>query len=134
MAHRDPYIELAGFRRLEDVERRIWYAPTAIVLSVVGLVGAAVAFWSLSRGFFAAPRYLTAGYVVVLGAYGALFAYYHWYRFRRVLCPGCGQCMQPYLADSAEIPGFRFLGARQIDGRFYRAPFDENDRRPWVRL
>ena len=134
MADRDPHIELAGFRRLEDEERRIWYAPPAFALAAVGLVGFGFMFWSLCRGVIESPQYMAVGYAIFLPAYGGLFAYYHWYRFSRVKCPGCGQVMQPFVADSAECSGFRFLGTREIGGRFYRPPYNEDDRRPWIRL
>src|SRR5262245_34170391 len=134
MARHDPHIELASYRRLEDVERQIWYSPAAIALAAVGLLGFAFMFWSLGRGIVVEPQYLAVGYAIVLAAYGGLFAYYHWHRFSRVKCPGCGELMQPFVTDSADTPGFRFLGGREIAGRYYRPPYDENDRRPWVRL
>ena len=134
MACRDPFIELAGFRRLEEEESRIWYAPPAFGLAGVGLVGAGVILWSMSRGILNSTPYLVAGYAIFLGSYGLLFLYYHWYRFSRVKCPGCGQTMQPFLTDSPDNPCFRFLGGLRIGGRHFQPPHDEHDRRPFVRL
>src|SRR5262245_13843791 len=134
MTPHDRFIELDGYQRLEEVERRIWYAPPAIGLAGVGLVGAGLITWSLWRGVVNAPAYLASGYAVFLGAYGALFAYYHWHRFHRVECPQCEQVMQPYLTDLDDNYGLGLLGGVNIDGRRYRPPYDEDDRRPWVRL
>jgi hypothetical protein len=134
MADCEQHIELAGFRRLMDVERRIWYAPAAFALGGVGLVGFGFMFWSLCRGVVQQPLYLAIGYAIFLAAYGGLFAYYQWYRLSRVKCPGCGQVLQPYVADCGDWPRFRFLARREINGRFFRPPYDEDDRRPWVRL
>src|SRR5262245_57186371 len=134
MARSDPHIELAGFRRLEDVERGIWYSPAAIALAAVGLVGSVIVLWCLARGAIVQPQFLAVGYGIFLASYGGLFVYYHWYRFSRVKCPGCGRILEPFVSDYADSPAFRFLGGREIGGRYYRAPYNENDRRPWVRL
>lgn len=134
MPRQHPTIDLAGYQRLTDLERRIWYSPVAIVLALIGLVAAACTFWGLSRGFILEPQYFIAGYAVFLAAYGALFAYYHAYRFRRLKCPGCEQLMQPYITDIDDSPRLKFLQQVQIAGRYYRRPYDEDDHRPWVRL
>jgi hypothetical protein len=134
MACRDPFIELAGYQRLEDVERRIWYSPTAIVLGVLGLCAAGYMFWALIRGIVVAPEQFALGYAFFLAAYGALFAYYHWHRFRNVKCPGCEQVMQPYVADLDGGSATRLLSRVEIGGRHYRPPYEEDDHRPWIRL
>ena len=127
-------INLAGYERLKDLERQIWYSPVAIVLSVIGFVAAGYAFWGLSRGFPMTPQHTFIGYAVVLGAYGCLIAYYHVYRFRRVRCPCCDRIMQPYVTDLGDEPDFSILRQVNIGGRAYRHPYDEDDHRPWVRL
>src|SRR4051812_17131804 len=102
----EPFIELQNYERLHDVERRIWYSPMAIILAAPGLAAAAYTFWGLSQGFIVAPQHLFVGYGVFLAAYGALLAYYHAYRFRRVKCPGCDAVMQPYVADLDAGPSY----------------------------
>jgi hypothetical protein len=134
MSRRDPWIELAGYERLHDLERRIWYSPVAIGLFLVGLGAAAYTFWSLSHGIVFFSDHLFLGYAIFLAPYGALFCYYFGYRFRRLKCPGCGELMQPYVTDMEEGSWRRFIQAFEIQGRYYRRPYDEDDHRPWVRL
>ena len=134
MARHYPTIDLAGYQRLHDVERRIWYSPAAIVLALIGLCAAAYTFWGLSRGFVLAPQHMMVSYAVFLAAYGALAAYYHAYRFRLLKCPGCEQVMRPYITDLDDSPRLKFLQQVQIAGRYYRRPYDEDDHRLWVRL
>jgi len=130
MARQQRFIDLTGYERLHDVERRIWYSPAAIVLGLIGLAAAAYTFWGLSRGFIL-PH---VGYGVFLATYGLLFAYYFWYRFQRVKCPGCDQIMQPYVTDVDVSLNLKLVRTVEIGGRHYREPWAEDDRRPWVRL
>ncbi len=129
-----PTIDLAGYERLHDVERRVWYSPVAIVLAIIGFAAAGYAFWGLGRGFPVSPQHTFIGYAVFLGVYGCLLAYYYGYRFRRLKCPGCEQLMQPYLTDLGDEGGFGILRQVNISGRSYRPPYHEDDDRPWVRL
>jgi hypothetical protein len=135
MAGRDPFIELAGFERLHALERRVYYSPVAIFLTLIALGAAVYWFWSLGLGverFFAEPFFI--GYGVFLASYAGLICYYYLYRFRRLPCPSCGQIMQPYVADMGEGGWRRMIFAIEIGGRYYRQPYDEDDRRPWIRL
>jgi hypothetical protein len=134
MACHDSFIDLAGYRRLPEVERAIWYSPVTIGLALVALVGAVYAFGALGRGFIVEPMHFMVGYAILLGGYGATFAYCQGYRFRHVKCPGCDEVMQPYIADLDSSPNYQLLGSVEIGGRYYRRPYDEDDRRPWVRL
>jgi len=130
----DPWIELAGYQRLHDLELRIWYSPVAIGLFLIGLGAAAYIFWSLSQGILSFSNHLILGYAIFLASYGALFCYYFGYRFRHLKCPGCGELMQPFVADMEEGRWRNFIQAIEIKGRYYRRPYDEDDRRPWIRL
>ena len=133
MRRKYPTIDLAGYQRLQDFERRIWYSPVAIVLSVIILAAAGYAFWGLSRGFPTTPHHTFIGYALVLGAYGSFFAYCR-YRFRYLKCPDCQQLMQPYITDLSEERPFNLLPQVRFGGRTYRRPYDEDDHRPWIRL
>src|SRR5262245_21260458 len=98
MARIHSKIILSGYQRLEDLERRVWYSPMAIVITMVCLGAGANMFWGLSRGIINDPQRLVVGYAIFLAAYGALYAYYHAYRFRFLKCPGCEQVMKPHIA------------------------------------
>lgn len=134
ISNHQPSIELRHYERLHEVERRIWYSPIAIGLALVGLVAAGYTFWALSRGFIVVYGQVFAGYAVVLAAYGAMLFYYFGYRFQRVKCPGCGEIMRPFVTDLDESPKLKLLTTIEIGGRHYRQPYDEDDRRPWIRL
>ena len=134
MSRRRPFIELADYERLRDLERRTYYSPVAILLTLVGLAGGVYWFWGLRRGLEVFPQTFLLGYGIFLAAYLGLLAYYYGFRFRRLKCPGCDQIMQPYLANLDEGGWRRFIRAIEVDGRYYREPFDADDARPWVRL
>jgi len=106
----------------------------AVVIAVLGLAAAAYTFWGMSRGFIVADQQVFVSYALFLAAYGALFFYYFGYRFQRVKCPGCDQIMRPYVTDANESLSLKLLRTVEIGGRHYRPPWDEDDRRPWVRL
>jgi hypothetical protein len=134
MSRNYPVIDLNGFERLRDVERRIFYSPTAILLTLIGLGGGVYLFWSLRLGVEVFPQSFLIGYGIFLASYLGLLAYFYLYRFRRLACTSCGQRMQPFAADLDEGGWRRFIRAVQIDGRYYRQPFDADDVRPSVRL
>jgi len=127
-------IDLTGYKRLQDLERRIWYSPVSILMYAISLAGAAYEFWNLRGGLETIPRGLLVGHVLMIASYALLWSYFYGYRFRCLKCPGCDQLMQPFLADFAEGPWRRFIMAIEIGGRYYRRPFDEDDRRSWIRL
>jgi len=144
MAKHYSSLGLSGYRRLSELERAVWYSPVAIAIAIVGLVGAIFALWGISRGVTQFPPQLVFGYAAFLAAYGALFAYYHAYRFQRLSCPDCGERMQAFVSDLDDnsqekdsqpkhsLP--KMLARVRFGGRSYRPPYDEDDRRPWVRL
>jgi hypothetical protein len=80
------------------------------------------------------PQRLLIGYAIFLATYLGLLAYLYVYRFRRLKCPDCEQLMQAGIADLDESGPQRWLRAVELNGRFYLRPYDENDRRSWVRL
>jgi hypothetical protein len=129
-----PSIHLAGYQRLKDLERRIWYSPLSLAVYAIGLAGAAYGFWNLRGGVAAIGPGVLVGHGVFIGSYALLWAYFYGYRFRRLKCPGCGEVMQPFLADFEEGPWRRFILAIEIGGRYYRRPYGEDDRRSWIRL
>jgi hypothetical protein len=135
MWKKHPVIELKGYRRLVDVERRIMRSPVGWTLVLIGMGGAIYGVWSLREGLTMFPPRLLIGYVIFLATYLGLLAYLYGYRFRTLKCPGCEQLMQAGIADLDE-GGWqqRWLRAVEVNGRFYRRPYDEDDRRPWVRL
>lgn len=59
---------------------------------------------------------------------------FYGYRFRRLKCPDCDQLTQAGIADLDESGPQRWLRAVELNGRFCLRPYDEDDRRPWVRL
>jgi hypothetical protein len=129
-----PYIELKGFQRLRNLERRIFYSPVVIIVTLIGLAGGAYVLWNLRRGIEEFPKTILIGYGTFVVHYLGLMVYLFGYRFRHLKCPGCGQVMQAFLADMDEGTWRRFIQAFEIGGRYYRRPYDEDDRRPWVRL
>ena len=46
MSHQHPPIDLDGFQRLSDLERRIWYSPVSIMVYLIGLSGAVYEIWN----------------------------------------------------------------------------------------
>ena len=131
---RRPTIELAGFQRLVELERRVIHSPVAVLLVLIGVAGAIHALWSLRLGVEAMPRSLLVGYGTFLASYAGLLAYYFLYSFPRLRCPGCSQRMQAFIADVDDGSWRQFIQAFEIGGRYYRRPHDEDDRRPWIRL
>lgn len=127
-------IDLKSFKRLPDLERRVWYSPVAIGIGLAGLAAAAYTFWCLTRGMILAPQHLFIGYGAFLIAYFGLMAYYYAYRFPNLKCPGCGKHMSAFVADTEEGGWRSVVKALEINGRFYKKPFDDDDRRPWVRV
>jgi len=134
MSKQLPTIDLGGYQRLTDLERRIWYSPLSIAVYSIGLAGAAYEFWNLRGGLAAIPRGMFIGHGLFIASYVFLWAYFYGYRFRRLKCPGCDQRMQPFVADFDDGPWRRFIMAIEIGGRFYRRPYGEDDRRSWIRL
>lgn len=134
MWRRYPAIDLAGFRRLADLERRVLYSPVAVVLVLIGVAGGLYVLWELPRGVEALPRSLMVGYGTFLVSYVALMAYYYAWRFPRLRCPQCERSMSPHVADMDEGDWRLILWAIEIGGRYYRRPHGEDDRRPWIRL
>jgi hypothetical protein len=134
LSEQSSFIELAGYERLRDQERRIWYSPVAIVLALVGLAGAGYAFYHLRGGLEDFPARSYYGLGVLALSYLALAVYYYGYRFRRVKCPSCDTVMRRYVADMDDGSWRRFIRAYERDGRYYREPFGEDDTRRWVRL
>src|SRR3954451_4055292 len=134
MPQQYPPIDLAGYRRLLDVERRIWYSPISILVYLIGLAGAAYGFWNLKHGLAAIPRGMFIGHGLFIASYAMLWAYFYGYRFRRLKCPDCGQQMQSFAADFEEGPWRRFIMAIEIGGRFYPRPYGEDNFRHWIRL
>src|SRR3954469_17162351 len=94
-----PSIDLTGYKRLEDLERRIWYSPPSIALYSIGCAGAFYELWNLRQGLAAIPRGMFVGHGLFVASYALLWAYFYGYRFRRLKCPGCDQLMQPFIAD-----------------------------------
>jgi hypothetical protein len=131
---RPPVIELTGFERLHALERRIYYSPVAVGLALIGIGGCVYWFWSMRRGLDAFPVSFFIAYGLFLISYLGTLAYLYGYRFRRLKCPGCDQQMQAFAADMGEGAWRRLILAFEIEGRYYRRPLDEDDRRPWVRL
>jgi hypothetical protein len=134
MAKDVPSIDLAGYQRLTELERRIWYSPLSIAVYAISLAGAAYEFWNLRAGIAAITRGMLIGHALFIASYVFLWAYFYGYRFRRLKCPGCGELMQGFLADFEEGPWRRFIMAIEIGGRYYRRPFGEGDHRSWIRL
>ena len=134
MSHQYPPIELAGFQRMSDLERRIWYSPVSIMVYLISLSGAVYEIWNFQNGLAAIPRSILVGHGLFIGSYALMWAYFYGYRFPRLKCPGCEQLMQPFVADFEEGPWRRFIMAIEIGGRFYRRSFDKDDGRRWIRL
>jgi hypothetical protein len=129
-----PTIELAGFQRLADLQRRVNCSPVAVLLVLIGVAGGIHVLWSLRLGVEAMPQSLLVGYGTFMASYLGLLAYYHWYRFPRLRCPQCGERMQANLADLDDASRPKLLSTVELSGRYYLRPYDEDDRRPWVRL
>jgi ferredoxin len=127
-------IELSRFERLHELERRVWYSPVAIGLGLLAIGAAGYTFWNLKRGLLVEPQHMFVGYGAFLILYFSLLAYIYAYRFPRLKCPGCGKCMPACVADTEEGGWRSVVYAVEINGRFYRQPLDEDDRRPWIRV
>jgi len=134
MSRNHPLIDLTGFERLRALERRVYYSPVAIALALIGLCGGAYVLWSLRLGPEMFSQHFLIGYGLFLASYLGLLGYLYVYRFRRLACPSCGQLMQAFVADLDDGTWRRFIFALEINGRYYRRPYDEDDRRPWIRL
>jgi len=134
MSKQVPSIDLSGYRRLQDIERRIWYSPLAVTIYAISLAGAVYGFWGLRKGIANIGTHIFVAHVVFMASYGLLWAYFYGYRFSRLKCPDCHEPMQPFVADFEEGPWRRFIMAIERGGRYYRRPYNEDDRRSWIRL
>jgi len=134
MPTQQPTIDLAGYRRLSDLERHIWYSPLSVAVYLICLAAVAFELWNLRRGLVAIPRSILVGHALFVASYAVLWAYFYGYRFRQLKCPGCDQLMQPFVADLEDGTWRRFMWAFAIGGRFYRRAYQKHGRGPWIHL
>jgi hypothetical protein len=132
-----PTINLSGYQRQRELERRLSYSPVGFALAAVGCVGLGV----LAVGQYATFQnsdfsfgILLVGFGITLGAFGGMAGYLTW-RLSRLKCPCCGGATPRFVTDLSEDSRGRWIARYEIDGRYCCPPFgDDNDTRPFVRL